>query len=229
MLKDDLADVGPADKVLQPRLIRFRVIAHAIAWALCLSLFLFVVPKIEAVFDDFNVPLPRKTAFVIALAHRVIHYQYLIVVGLILIIAGAEWLMRVALSNQANSDSCRRLSRLLVVAPLVLIVLALIALSIPLFTLMTPLSGGLVGFSSVTGFIAPFPFDVAADAGPLIVAHGLAGKHSIKSGSQVLAGDRNWVPGPAAVQLAPIGELLILIEDVEIGRASCLVRVGDLL
>jgi type II secretory pathway component PulF len=141
MSTDDLADVGPADKVVQPRLIRLQVIAYAIACGLCLGLFLFVVPKIEAVFKDFNVPLPRHTAFVIALAHRVIRYRYLIVVGLILIIAGAEWFMRVALSDQANSDSRRRLSRLLVVAPLVLIVLALIALSIPLFTLTTPLSG----------------------------------------------------------------------------------------
>ena len=149
MSKDDLADVGPADKVLQPRLIRFRVIAHAIAWGLCLGLFLFVVPKIEAVLKDFNVPLPRNTAFVIAAAHRIVRYQFLVVIGLILIIAGAECFMRVALSDQANSVPCRRLSRLLVVAPLVLLVLALIALSIPLFTLVTPLSGGLVGFSSV--------------------------------------------------------------------------------
>jgi hypothetical protein len=228
MLMDDLADVGPADKVVQSRWIHLRVLVHASAWGLCLGLFLFVVPKIEAIFKDFGAPLPRKTAFVIALAHRVIRYQHLIVVGLILIIAGAEWFMRVALSDQANNDSCRRLSRLLVVAPLVLIVLALIALSIPLFTLTTPLSGGLVGFS-VTGLITPFPFDVAADAGPLIIAHGLAGKHGIKCCSQVLAGDRDRVPGPAAVQLAPIDKLLIPVEDVEIGRASRLIGEGDLL
>jgi type II secretory pathway component PulF len=141
MSKDDLANVGPADKVVQSRLIRLRVIAHAIAWGLCLGLFLFIVPKIEAVFNDFNLPLPRNTAFVIALARRIVRYQFLVVILLILIIAGAEWFMRIALSDQANNDSCRRLSRLLVVAPLVLMVLALIALSMPLFTLMTSLSG----------------------------------------------------------------------------------------
>jgi hypothetical protein len=200
MSKNDLADVGLSDKAVQPRSTWFRVIAHASAWALCLGLFLFVVPKFEAVFKDFNVPLPRNTAFVIALAHRIVRYQVLVLAGLILIITGAEYFLRVALSDQANSVSCRRLSRLLVVAPLVLIVLALIALLIPLFTLVTPLSGGLIGFSSVIGFIAPFPLDVAADAGPLIVAHGLAGDHGIKSCSHVLASNRNRVTGPAVVQ-----------------------------
>jgi hypothetical protein len=39
MSTDDLADVGPADKVVRPRLIGFRVIAYAIAWGLCLGLF----------------------------------------------------------------------------------------------------------------------------------------------------------------------------------------------
>ena len=180
MSKNDLADIRLSGKAVQPQPTCFRVIAHAIAWGLCLGLFLFVVPKFEAVFKDFNVPLPRNTAFVIALAHRIVCYQFLVVVGLILIIAGAEWFMRVALSDQANNVSRRRLSRLLVVAPLVLIVLALIALSIPLFTLMTPLSGGLIGFSSVTGFIAPFPLDVAADAGPLIVAHRFARERGIQ-------------------------------------------------
>ena len=142
MSMDDLADIGPADKVVQPPLIGLRVIAHAIAWGPCLGFFLLVVPKMEAIFKDFGTPLPRGTAFVIALAHRVVRYQYLIVVGLILFIAGAEWLMRATLSDQANSGLCRRLSRLLVVAPLVLSVLALIFLCIPLFTLTTPLSGG---------------------------------------------------------------------------------------
>ena len=180
MSKNEPADVGLSGKAAQPRSTCFWVIAHAIAWGLCLGLFLCVAPKFEAAFKDFNVPLPRNTAFVIALAHRIVRYQFLVVVGLILIIAGAEWFMRVALSDQANSVSCRRLSRLLVVAPLVLIVLALIALSIPLLTLMTPLSRGLIGFSSVTGFIAPFPLDAAADAGPLIVAHRFAREHGIE-------------------------------------------------
>ena len=129
MSKNELADIGLSGKAVQPRSTCFRVIAHATGWGLCLGLFLFVVPKFEAVFKDFNVPLPRNTAFVIALAHRIVRYQFLVVVGIILIIAGAEWFRRVALSDQANSVSCRRLSRLLiVVAPLVLIVLALIAL-----------------------------------------------------------------------------------------------------
>jgi type II secretory pathway component PulF len=141
MSRDNLADVESADKFVQRRLIRFRVIAYAIAWGLCLGLILFIVPKFEAVYEDFNIPLPRKTAFVIALAHRVIRYQYLVVSGLILIITGAEWYMRVARSDQANEVSCRRLSWLLVVAPLVLTVLTLFAVSTPFFTIMTPLSG----------------------------------------------------------------------------------------
>ena len=87
MSMDDLADVGSADKALQPRLNRHRLIVYAIAWGLCLGLFLFVVPKIEAIFKDFGAPLPRNTVSAIWLAHRVIRYQYLIVVGLILIIA----------------------------------------------------------------------------------------------------------------------------------------------
>ena len=48
--------------------------------------------------------------------------------------------MPFAVSGQEKSDSFRRLSRLLLAKPLVLIVLTLIALSPPLFTLMTPLN-----------------------------------------------------------------------------------------
>ena len=81
----------------------------------------------------------------------------------------------------------------------------------------------------VTGLVTPFPLDVAADAGPLIVAHRLAGEHGVEGRSQVLAGDRDRVAGPAAVQLAPIDELLILVENVEIRRASGLVGEGNLL
>ena len=42
--------------------------------------------------------------------------------------------MRIALSDQANSDLCRSLSRLLVATPLVVIVLTLIALYSAIYT-----------------------------------------------------------------------------------------------
>jgi hypothetical protein len=140
MSKDDPVALGPSSKSIRLRSTLLRLIAHAIAWGLCLGLFVFGVSRIEAIFDDFNMPLPRCTAFVISVAHRIIRYQGLITAGLIVIISSSEWFMPFAVSGQEKSDSFRRLSRLLLATPLVLIVLTLIALSPPLFTLMTPLN-----------------------------------------------------------------------------------------
>jgi type II secretory pathway component PulF len=132
---DDLANVEPVRKVIQPRSIRFRLIARAIAWGLCLGLFVFVVPRIEAVFAEYNLPLPQNTDFAISAAHRVIRFRWLILVGLILVIPGAEWLTPVMLSGPTKSDMSRALSTLMLAIPLVLIVLTLIALSSPFFCL----------------------------------------------------------------------------------------------
>ncbi len=141
MSKADLADIGSSDKSAHIRSTLFRLIACGVSWGLCLGFLVVVVPRIESIFKDFGIPLPRNTVFVISAAHRVVRYQWLIAVWLILVNSGAEWFMFVTVSRPGKRDTPRRWSGLIVATPLVLIMLTLIALSLPLFTIMTRLSG----------------------------------------------------------------------------------------
>jgi type II secretory pathway component PulF len=135
MSKDDPPDAGQAGKIVERRFTRYRLVAHAIAWGLCLGVFVFVVPTIEAIFNDFNLPLPRKTIFVISSAHWIIRHQRSIVVGLILVLPAAEWLMLLARSEHGGTDLSWRWSVLMFATPLVVTALTLIALGLPLFCL----------------------------------------------------------------------------------------------
>ena len=131
----DLAIAKPGSMVIRPRLIGVQAIVRFVAWGLCLGLFVFVVPKIEAMFKDYNLPLPRNTIFAISTAHQFIRYQWLILAGLILVIPGSEWLTLHTLAGLGNRDLFRWLSRLMLATPFVIVALTLIALSLPLVCL----------------------------------------------------------------------------------------------
>src|SRR3954451_1811797 len=96
-------------------------------------------------------------------------------------------------------------------------------------SLVSPSQGLCSTLPGIIRLVAAFPLDVAAQARALDVTHGVAGKHGVERRPQVLSRDRDRVTGPAPVELAAVNQLLVLVEDVEIGRAGRLVRSGDLL
>ena len=57
----------------------------------------------------------------------------------------------------------------------------------------------------------------------------LAGQHGVEGGAQICAGDRNARVGPAGVHLAAIDQLLVFVEDEEVGRAGGLIGLGHCL
>src|SRR2546430_10385004 len=82
--------------------------------------------------------------------------------------------------------------------------------------------------------VARFPFDVAADTGPLVVGLGRAGDDVVHRGVEFLAGDRHVVARPGGVEPAPVDQLAVLVEQEEIrgtrgavGERGALVFVAD--
>src|SRR3990172_1265527 len=60
--------------------------------------------------------------------------------------------------------------------------------------------------------VALFPFDVAADARPLVGRHWFAGEHGVAGGPQIAAGDRLAAVRSAVVELAAVHEFAVLVE-----------------
>ncbi len=112
------------------------MIAHGIAWGLLLVLLAFVVPRMEAKFTDFGIPLPQLTIRVIRVSHQV-----LALTALILGVLVADGLMWNAQSARGESEWSRAWSLLMLVAPLLGIALTLVALALPFATIMPRLSG----------------------------------------------------------------------------------------
>ena len=136
MSRNDLVDQGPADKGFQPRSTQFWLLAHALAWGLCLELFVFGVPRIEAIFKDFAIPLPRAASFVIWAAR-----QAIALLCLILVLIGVDWFVIQSLFKRGEIEVSQTWSTLMFATPVVLIALTLITLSLPLFTLDFGLGG----------------------------------------------------------------------------------------
>jgi len=103
-------------------------------------LLVFGVPRIEAIFLDFAIPLPRFTKLVIEASHRLISLRRLLPV-LLPFLAGADWFVMDALSRRRDVEETRFWARLTIAIPLLMIVLAVWALSLPLFTIETGLTG----------------------------------------------------------------------------------------
>jgi type II secretory pathway component PulF len=136
MSNDGVAEIEPAGKGGSPPLTRFRFIAHGVVWGIWLGLFIFGVPGIESILRDYNFPLPRAAVFVIWAAHQVIALIFLT-----LVLLGVDWFVLEFLSRRGVIDLSQTWSTLMFATPLLLIVLTLIAMSLPLFTSDFGLSG----------------------------------------------------------------------------------------
>jgi type II secretory pathway component PulF len=98
---------------------------------------------VVAIFKDFGVPLPRLTNLVIQASH-VVNWAWSPVVAILLVLLvllGADWLMLNAQSERGEEGWAMAWSMLMFVCPLLLIALTLLALFLPLLTIMTRLSG----------------------------------------------------------------------------------------
>src|SRR5499427_4563592 len=82
---------------------------------------------------------------------------------------------------------------------------------------------------SVSRIIAGFPLDAAADAGFLVRVDRLAGEHRIDRCAEIATSDRLVVARPAVVELPPIDQPPLTIEEIEVRSARSLVCLGNLL
>jgi len=105
---------------------RFQLIIHGMLWVVLLALYAFGVPKIEAIVNDFGVPLPELTVRVIQVSHFLIVLSVLTVLLLV-----TDWRVLGALSRRDDALGLRYWSVLRIVTPLLLIVLTLVALILP--------------------------------------------------------------------------------------------------
>jgi type II secretory pathway component PulF len=136
MWNDDRSDVAPFPKRQNMGSSRRRLAAHGIAWGLFFVLLGFGVPRIEAVFTESNMPLPRFTSLVIHTSHLAIVFA-LLVVDLLVV----DWYVLDALSEQGEVSSARAWSALMLATPLLVTGLTLWALALPWFTIDWGLSG----------------------------------------------------------------------------------------
>jgi type II secretory pathway component PulF len=135
-MKDDLIDIPPSEKGTVPGSIRSRLIAHGTAWWLFLMLSGFGMPRTETIFADFGIPMPQLTILAIRASHSVVG-----LVSSILVLLGVDWFVLDALSRRGDVGRSRSWSALMVATPLVMIVLTLVAMSLPLFGCRMRLSG----------------------------------------------------------------------------------------
>jgi hypothetical protein len=138
-----VSDVFPMATELNRSPTRSRLITHGIACGLFLVVLAVGVPRVEATYSDYNVPLPRLSILVFAAAHVVSWGSPPIVVVpvLFLILLSADWLMLKALVARSGSELTGAWSMFMLGAPLLLIALTLFALIQPLLTIMPRLSG----------------------------------------------------------------------------------------
>ena len=140
MSRDDLADISPSPKKATRGFTPTWGIAHGIAWGLLFVLLAFGVPRVEAIFKDFGVDLPGATILVIRASHLVVGFFYFLA-ALLLILLGTAWSLLDALTRRGEVRSARAWSILMFAAPLLLIVLAALAVGLPMLGMGNGLDG----------------------------------------------------------------------------------------
>ena len=143
MSKDDPWPVKPSSQRAEETPSPFGLIAHCIAWGLFLVLLALIVPRIEAIFLDFGIPLPRLTLLLIRASHLVSWASTPLVAlpTLLLVLLGVDWLILNIRPERGEAGLARTWSALMLASPLLLIALALAALVSPLLTILTDLVG----------------------------------------------------------------------------------------
>jgi type II secretory pathway component PulF len=135
VLNDDLADFRPLSMNAKRGSSRLRLLTHGLAWVFFLALLAFVVPRAEAIFVDFGIPLPRLTGLLIRASHQVLPLT-----ALVSFLFVAEWFLLDPQSDRAGATS-GAWTGIMLALPLVLITLAVVALGQPLYSLVSRLSG----------------------------------------------------------------------------------------
>jgi type II secretory pathway component PulF len=113
-----------------------RLMIFGWAWGLLLVLLGLVVPRLERIFKDFGVPLPRLTTHLFNGWHR--GWIWLPLVFFLVEV------YRFVLGREADSDrspASRPCSALPLLIPFLLIGFVLLALALPFFTIMPRLTG----------------------------------------------------------------------------------------
>src|SRR5262245_44418586 len=77
--------------------------------------------------------------------------------------------------------------------------------------------------------VAGLPLDTAADTGMLIAVDRLPSKYGIDRGTKIDTGHRLVVAGATAVQLSSVDQPLVVIKEIEVRGAGCLVGLCDFL
>lgn len=78
-------------------------------------------------------------------------------------------------------------------------------------------------FNSLLGVgwgIARFPLDAATNAGSLVTIGRFAGEYCLDGGAEITAGNRFVVAGTTVIQLTPIHQAPVTIEEIEIRSTS---------
>ena len=79
-----------------------RLVVHSMAWGLLLALLTLAIPRAEAIFADFGIPVPRITASLFRASRLAIAWPWLIVIPLL-----ADWFVLDALSGRDDPRSSR--------------------------------------------------------------------------------------------------------------------------
>jgi hypothetical protein len=133
---------GPDDRsetmMAERRLTPFRVGAHGYIWGLFLFFLGFAAPSVEGIFATYGLPLPRLTNLLFGASHM-ISWPFPAVVtipSLLLALLSIDWLVLTAHSERAEEGIALAWSMLMFVCPLCLIALTVLALVLPLLSIL---------------------------------------------------------------------------------------------
>jgi type II secretory pathway component PulF len=132
----------PAGKAARkPRGWMFRVAVHSLAWLIVVLVLYGIVPRFEAIFTDFGIAMPAMTVVAVTASHLVTRYAALVVLafGLLAVVDGHILLHWTA--NPRRRALASFWSRAASIIPFATIVYLLVAIVLPLLTLLTKLSG----------------------------------------------------------------------------------------
>jgi type II secretory pathway component PulF len=136
MLEDELADFMTYRKRPNAWLMWLRLMCHGIAWGLLVALLAFGVPRFEAVFSDFGVPLPEVTIRVIQASHITS-----VLIALILLLLVADGFVLADFDRRGVIEGSRRWSTVMIMTPLVLVAVTMVGVILPCLNVMQKLSG----------------------------------------------------------------------------------------
>jgi hypothetical protein len=142
-MQADLNDLVPDPSLPRRRLTDVRSLAHGYVWGLYLLLLGFVVPKVEAILRDFNIPLPRFTKLVFGASHLLSWPipPLISIPVLLLILLGADWWLMDDDSKRGAEGWSLAWSMLMFALPWLLFAATIVALGIPFLTITWRLSG----------------------------------------------------------------------------------------